>query len=64
MSYIDTCPICNKCFKHGGFHSSRWKLFCHMSSKGKGHRKQRHELDFPSYYFDIPIYAPMHYYIR
>jgi hypothetical protein len=46
MKYKHECPICNKSFVNGYYHSSRWKLFCHMS-KGKGHKNNEITLIFP-----------------
>ena len=38
------CPICSKRFYKGGIHPADQKLHNHMSSKGKGHRRERDTL--------------------
>lgn len=61
---MEQCPICNKQFYHGYYHSARWKLFCHMSSKGKGHKKRRYDMSFPDNYYTIPIQCSSLYVIK
>ena len=52
---MEKCSICNKIFYDGYYHSVEWKLFCHLSSKGKAHRRLKYNISFPDIYYKISI---------
>jgi hypothetical protein len=40
------CPICGKKFKCGYYHPANQKVYDHMMSKGKGHKRRARAMDW------------------